>query len=352
MKRIFSLKLVSVFIGVIPFLLAYIGFTLIFNSIIISHYGGIDISLYFLISLLIAIGIAFFSSQIQLFTSQKNVLSQLLLLISISALICFILIYIIALINQFSLKGNLNSRAIKYILRSYLFYSLIFSSTLQIWFLSRYVLKGNNDFKWTKLIFQILFIPISASIFYSIINFNSLKDSYSKIPDGQIILFSSELKSHQIRIIYGEKNAPQLPLENDSLLFSIPSNGILIIQNKMSKNDYGRKYYSVNKEGKREEINRSSYQIVKGYNSRDDSTSYDFQPESRFKLSKHLKYENIYVDLENVNEDILFEEFLNDKLIDRDDYFFYESEQKRKYRNLRDIKYDSLTIELLREIRE
>ena len=77
MKRIFSLKLVSVFIGVIPFLLAYIGFTLIFNSIIISHYGGIDISLYFLISLLIAIGIAFFSSQIQLFTSQKNVLSQI-----------------------------------------------------------------------------------------------------------------------------------------------------------------------------------------------------------------------------------------------------------------------------------
>lgn len=354
--RQFFIKSLSILIALIVITVLFVADILIFHSIIISHYGGMPVtnSLIFALFCLV-LTTAFFSNSILRFIVNKALLPKTLYLLGYSTIIAFLFVVSTEIILQYFSTGRVVLDFFAKLLVSGIFYSCIIGITVQQLFLAKTLKKTEKESSKIVLILQMLSIPIIAVSINTLANLERFSKSYAAIPEAQMVIIPQNLERDHIRIVYNEKGGTVAPIKDDTLVFIIPQNGLLILQNKMAPNSNGRNYYEINTKGERTKINKSSYHISHGYNTRDGGYSFHYSPKNGISKPEGMEYENLFVDIDSVNEDLFFERYkLQSEGFEYLQYIKpnYEADLLTEFRNRETILFDSITTYSVLQCRE
>lgn len=250
MNKQIKVKILSIIVCLLVVLVLLTLDTLICNSIIISHYGGLS-SIYspYLLSLAIsmAVGIVWFVNAILSVTNVKSPVIKLFLTFTLASVSCFIFL-VVAWRLQVGVYGN----EISDIFNQHIYYIFVAAFVIQFLFLEKYLIKWGSDSTIQKSILGVIVFQIVIFLFAFILNIGSIREGYERRHKEPNYMQGN---SRIFRVVLNEKCGLLPPIVDGKIIVEFPENGLVILQ--ANENDIhisDCKFYYINKHSKRQEL--------------------------------------------------------------------------------------------------
>jgi len=351
MPKNIPILLLSIAIGTIFTLICVTVLILSFQSIILSHYGGFNLKRLAFIALASSTAVTLTGRIVLRALSSVSYFPKFIILLALSLVQAMFVIGTISLVLNYAQHGHLILEAFTFSLKNLTIYGLGLGLFLQ-WLFLRWKLKESKRTTPTKIIIHLCGMPLLASILFTFLSLTSLTSSFKRIPDAEVVIIPYDLESPCVRIFYDEACGNVLAEENDSLVYRIPRNGILIVQQAMASIEGGRDYYTEDTQGQRHKINKSSYRISHGFKTGQREKEVIPRFNGNFKLPHSVRYETLTFTLDHVSEEKLFQQDLTSRGISPETtYPFNRENLLRTFREKEDFRFDSLTVEVLNKCR-
>lgn len=248
MSRQIKVKILSVIICLFVILIGLTLDTLIFNSIVISHYGGLS-SIYspYILSLTtsMAVGIAFFSSSMLSLIEVKPRIKKMLFIIVIASFSCYIFITA-AYRFQVGIYGN----SILDTFSQHIYYIFVSAFVVQLLFLEKLLSDRIKKHSRQKSIFRVLIFQMTILLTFTLFNLGTISEGYERRKNEPNYMKGN---SRIFRVVLCEECGISPHVKNDKTIIDFPENGLVILQAE-DLHVSECKFYFTNEDNKKQEL--------------------------------------------------------------------------------------------------
>ncbi|MFT5250580.1 MAG: hypothetical protein ACI93P_002322 [bacterium] len=248
MSRQIKLKILSVIICLFVILIGLTLDTLMLNSIVISHYGGMS-AIYspYILSLTIsmAVGIAFFVQSLLSLTNAKSTLLKLFFIIALASLSCFVFISV-AWRLQVGMYGN----KISDIFSEHIYYILVGAFVIQLLFLEKSLSNSIQKRSGQKSILGVVTFQITILLSASLLNIGSIHEAYERRKNEPNYMKGN---SRIFRVVLCEECGISPHVKSEKTIIDFPECGLVILQaDDLHVSEC--KFYFTNEDNKKQEL--------------------------------------------------------------------------------------------------
>lgn len=250
MNRQTWLKIMSVLINVFVILIGLTLDALLFNSIVISHYGGLSsiFSPYILsLAISMAVGISFFSTSMLSLINAKSLLVKLFFIIVLASLSCFILIS-----TAWRLQVGMYSNSLLDVFSLHIYYSFVIAFVLQLLFLEKTLSNSIQLRSKQNSIFRILIFQITILFTFCLLNLGPIYEGYERRKNEPNYMQGN---SRIFRVVLNEKCGDTPNVRDGKIIIDFPKNKLVILHaEEMDLHFSECKFYFTNEDNERQEL--------------------------------------------------------------------------------------------------
>jgi len=238
MKHPIVTKLIS---GILNMLACYISLKFVLEG---KQTGTpIEAFAFFYWSIPLAVSLTFGGSSIVNLLRGRSIMFRLLLIVVSSIGLSMIWQYAVT-----QLLGPMGGK-----LDDSIVYTWGIAALIQLLFLEWRLPKPTTKKEPTMVILGLISIPLTAVLAILTLSLTQFAGNYYNRPEAETYLIPNDFKG-EFRVVYGEKNGQNPPMENGRRLLKVPANGVLVIQPEFKDGKVDQQFFLVDRKGKRTAI--------------------------------------------------------------------------------------------------
>ncbi len=229
--------------------------TIVFNSIVFSHYGGFS-AVYspYVLSLILSfsLGTALFMPSLLSFLHSRQWLLRLLFILVFACISCFIFIGV-----AWRLQVGPYGRYLSEIFEHHLYYIFAGAFAIQLFFLAFFKASPAPKFSRFHAFLRVLLFQTTVVLTASLLNAGSIYESYQRRASQP-----NYMKGNYriFRVVLGEKCGTLLPKIDGTYTIEFPENGLVILQNEEAAMHQGEcRYFFTNSDQQQQELHIFDY---------------------------------------------------------------------------------------------